>query len=460
MVDSASKFTAPNESEFRDSHPHEKDAAQNLDDLGSLDALPQDHSQEPIGNSKILDNAADINVDTPEEDDVLGDITLLEEAFAEMQEDEKLVAADEKPSEIALSDIVLSDDDNADQTPPDKNLLSENPSTDDYSDALELSIPVLNETIDEPTNEADEPASLDTPFSIPVLKQEATAFSESKSFHESLAIDAEIEKELAQTAEISGDSDSALEALLADDEDSAIRLAMAEDASVFAEPEDDSFSSISQFDQSATNFAEITSEFDTHSSLDAQSSSVFSKVSDSHIVHKSVDDKIAEMSHDKWRSNTTEVPAAQSVDRFERLSATKDVVPSLKADFTDDETHSSIISAFEADQPPSELSHAEHQVSVGKNEGFSINIPFELHTQLSRKIDALVIDATTSLTHELHDHLSDRLEILLAQAVESVLPSLVDQMVDGLRAEVKQRVKTQLPVIINEVLSKTSLKDK
>lgn len=90
----------------------------------------------------------------------------------------------------------------------------------------------------------------------------------------------------------------------------------------------------------------------------------------------------------------------------------------------------------------------------------SMSIPFELHSQLSRKIDDLVLDATMSLTTELQAQLSLQLESLLSNAVESVLPKLVDQMANELRAEVKSRVKMQLPIIVNEVLGKTRLSGK
>lgn len=109
-------------------------------------------------------------------------------------------------------------------------------------------------------------------------------------------------------------------------------------------------------------------------------------------------------------------------------------------------------------EPKSDMSRAvEHRVSVGNNTSLSISIPYELHAQLSKKIDGLVIEAATSITNELHVQLSNRMEGLLNQAVESVLPNLMDQMATGLRNEVKEKVRAQLPNIINDVLSKTRL---
>ncbi len=102
---------------------------------------------------------------------------------------------------------------------------------------------------------------------------------------------------------------------------------------------------------------------------------------------------------------------------------------------------------------------AEHHVNLGgeNSAGLSISIPYTLHSQLSKKIDNLVIEATTSMTNELHHQLTLRLNGLLAQSVEAVLPKLIDQMAHSLRDEVNHQVKQQLPNIINEVLGKTSI---
>jgi len=105
------------------------------------------------------------------------------------------------------------------------------------------------------------------------------------------------------------------------------------------------------------------------------------------------------------------------------------------------------------------LRSAEHHVNLGgeNSAGLSISIPYALHSQLSKKIDNLVIEATTSMTNELHHQLTLRLDGLLAQSVETVLPKLIDQMAHSLRDEVNHQVKQQLPNIINEVLGKTNI---
>ncbi len=101
----------------------------------------------------------------------------------------------------------------------------------------------------------------------------------------------------------------------------------------------------------------------------------------------------------------------------------------------------------------------EHHVNLGAENtaGLSISIPYSLHNQLSKKIDNLVIEATTSMTNELHHQLTLRLNGLVAKSVESVLPKLIDQMVTSLRDEVNGQVKHELPSIINEVLGKTNI---
>lgn len=112
-------------------------------------------------------------------------------------------------------------------------------------------------------------------------------------------------------------------------------------------------------------------------------------------------------------------------------------------------------------EPASEMSKSvDHKVSMGNGSSLNLSIPYELHAQLSKKIDGLVVEAATSITNELHNQLTLRMEKLLTQAVESVLPSLMDQMANGLRTEVKEKVRSQLPSIINDVLSTTRLSDK
>ncbi|MDH5217301.1 MAG: hypothetical protein OEX19_06385, partial [Gammaproteobacteria bacterium] len=112
-------------------------------------------------------------------------------------------------------------------------------------------------------------------------------------------------------------------------------------------------------------------------------------------------------------------------------------------------------------EPASEMTKSvEHKVSMGSGSSLNLSIPYELHAQLSKKIDGLVVEAATSITNELHNQLTLRMEKLLTQAVESVLPSLMDQMAEGLRTEVKEKVRSQLPNIINDVLSTTRLTDK
>lgn len=421
MADRASHATKPSESDFHDSHPLDEDVSPSLGDLSGLDAL----SDISDVDSQHVGDMASVN---PEEDDVLGDITLLEEAFAEME--------DSSGSEEQVDESQTS------------------------APASE-SIPILNEAVDEPTADTESKAAMEEiDQSIPVLEQEATAFAKSAKV---TAFESVVEEESSDAG------DSALEHLLIEDDepniDPALDDAMA-DASVFVEPDDGSASSMSQFDQAATSFAEIDADTGNNTAVDTLSDSDIADISDSDVAQESVDDKIAKMTGDQTQIEINEVPFSQPLSSITAAASVSDLtdpysgVPSDFAASRSSMPSVSVPSRFEDSQSVSQATHAEHKVSVGEKNGFSINIPFELHAQLSKKIDALVIDATTSLTHELHGHLSDRLEILLAQAVEAVLPSLVDQMVNGLRIEVKHRVKEQLPVIINEVLGKTSLKDK
>jgi len=102
---------------------------------------------------------------------------------------------------------------------------------------------------------------------------------------------------------------------------------------------------------------------------------------------------------------------------------------------------------------------APRQVATMGNQAssFSLNIPSELHAQLSKKIDQLVVEAATSITNELQVQLSERVEHLLQQAIENALPVLIENMVLSLRSEVRGHIREQLPIIVNDVLAKTRL---
>ena len=82
------------------------------------------------------------------------------------------------------------------------------------------------------------------------------------------------------------------------------------------------------------------------------------------------------------------------------------------------------------------------------------NFTAELHTQLARQIDSLLVSAINSLSEELNHHLADRMEKLLLGAVDEAMPKLMEQLAQGLRKEVQSQVSDQLPHIVNEMLGK------
>lgn len=414
MADSASK---PSESDFHDSHPLDDDLSPTLGDLSDLDSLPETASE-----SKSVGDIE--SVMTPDEDDVLGDITLLEEAFAEMDEDsDEEASAENSAGDSALEGLL----DDSDIAAIDEAEVSEQTNSASAEEEKEVSIPVLNEKVDEPTSNS-EPVSVEAneDQSIPVLEEQATAMAE------------------ADTDEA---DDSALAHLL-DDEATSDSMG---DASVFVGSEEEVVSNMEQYASNPTAFSEITSDSGVQTAVDVLSDSDIEDVDNLEVSTETVDDKVAQFTADDSQSEINEIPA---IDPYSGIST--DFAKGLE----DSVPLSTVISKFEGDESESRPTHAEHKVSVGRSSGFSLNIPFELHSQLSKKIDELVIDATTSLTNELNDQLSDKLEDLLQKSVEAVLPSLANQMINGLRSEIKQRVNEQLPLIINDVLGKTSLKDK
>jgi len=422
MADSASHISKPSESDFHDSHPRDEDVSPTLSELSGLDSLPDtDDEAQSVGDIA--------SVATPDEDDVLGDITLLEEAFAEMDED---ASSEEEVGEIAGGDSALEQllaGDSEVETPE----ATSEPAIEEFAAAEEddANIPVLNEAVSEPTSGDEPDVAAESTESIPTLEDQATGF---------------------ENIEVPSDGDSALEQLLEVDTTTGemVESEASADASVFVEAEPDILSNAEQMNSKASAFSEITAGDDVETAVDVLSDSDIEDVDMDGIVSETVDDKVAQMTTEEGQSEINEIP---SVDPLSGISTEF-------AENLDSTPLSTVISTIEDDEPDSQPTHAEHQVSVGNNSGFSLNIPFELHSQLSKKIDELVIDATTSLTNELNDQLSNKLEELLEKSVEAVLPALANQMVNGLRGEIKQRVNDQLPLIINDVLGKTSLKDK
>ncbi|MDH5301344.1 MAG: hypothetical protein OEW58_08290 [Gammaproteobacteria bacterium] len=82
----------------------------------------------------------------------------------------------------------------------------------------------------------------------------------------------------------------------------------------------------------------------------------------------------------------------------------------------------------------------------------------ELHTQLARQIDALLVTAINTLSDRLNQHMAERMEKLLLDAVDDAMPTLMEQLSQGLRTEVQTQVKSQLPSIVNDMLGNLNAK--
>ena len=226
------------------------------------------------------------------------------------------------------------------------------------------------------------------------------------------------------------------------------------------------------YEQSLSKFAEdlenddepsleelnIDSETDTPDLIDSDFS--FSETD-------SIEAKIAQAKGDDSHFEVNEIPLSndqmselyefqQSQSSQQSLAASE--IPELDDTPTADAfAHSELVTPEALDIATTAIEPGSEPLHMQGKAGFNLNIPFELHTQLSQKIDNLVIEATTSLTNELHIQLANRMETLLNNSVESVLPKLIEQMAGELRREVKQQVKNQLPHIINDVLGRTRL---
>lgn len=362
------------------------DAEKNIGDISQLHSDKAEHS---IGNLDNLDNIDDA-------DELLGDISLLDEAIAELEAD-----ADDSgslPDDFELPEIAAQASNSA----------------------------AVSAAVSQPVSEiefaSDAAQSVSQPASIQVAPE--TDDSEVPVLTE------EVSETLVQTQseEINMGSDS-------------VPL-LDEVATDFEEPEL-AQASLSQFSPSSAS----TEDF-ANLQLD----------------ELNIDDSPLDFEH------ATELEAIDTMESLSAIDSPSSIpleVPVATSEFAEDIIPDSSGSRFSESEAVADFSNSiskpgkntEHRVQVGEGQGLSISIPYELHSQLSKKIDSLVIEATMSLTNELHNQLSARLEHLLGQAVEAVLPKLIDQMANGLRTEVKDRVRQQLPGIINDVLGKTTIKE-
>jgi len=491
----------PNESDFNDSHPAQEANKPSLGDLSTVESeiITPSTSSAQIGDLSNID-------DEEEHNDVLGDITLLEEAFAELEdgytsapvndvEIPVLSEVVEPPTSLSLSQMEKMEEDLSESIP-----LLDQPAT-VYEEMMRSTED--SEAIKPEFDGADEDASAAVSKFVSIGTDiSGSTMSEPFALGEELnqLSDAEVENSLASQLDTSAALQSASpestpplsESLDLDTIDSVIDSAIIKQQSALAseaEQKSQSPSAASElpsltdedlsmaYEQSLSRFAEdLENEEPDLNELDIDSENSTPEFVDSRFDDSESDSIDAKIAHATGTSGfdvneiplnkhseselrdyqLSEFPSEDSVSSFaEDLVITE--MPKLGSEVGLDhsELHASELSL---DEPST---HAEHSVAIASENGqeanFSLNIPFELHSQLSQKIDSLVIEATTSLTNELHIQLANRMEILLNNSVESVLPRLIDQMAIELRNEVKNQVKNQLPNIINDVLGKTRL---
>ncbi len=523
-----SSMQPPNESDFNDSHPAEEASNPSLGDLSAVESeiLTLSASSLQIGN------VSNIEDDEEEHNDVLGDITLLEEAFAELEDGSKstpsndaeipvLSEAVEQPTSLSVSQMekaeenlsgsipildqpatayeemmrstedseaVIPESDNADEdalqstineaasTPVSKFVsIGTDPSGSAMSEPLGLDEDGLSnlsiEDISEKLNElSDEEIASSLASQLDSSEMLQSIESESKQESSPLSQPAELDT-------IDSVIDSAIikqQSALAS-EDAELKSQLAQLATEMPSLTDEDLSMA--YEQSLSRFVEdLESEEPNLDELDIDSENSAPDLMDSKFADSEANSIDAKIAHATGNSSfdineiplnplsesespsyqPSELPSEDSVSSFaEDLVITE--IPELDSE-ADLDYSELLASELELDESST---HAEHSVAItseiGEKANFSLNIPFELHNQLSQKIDGLVIEATTSLTNELHIQLADRMETLLNNSVEFVLPRLIDQMASELRNEVKNQVKTQLPNIINDVLGKTRL---
>ena len=445
--------------------------------LGDISAL-----QSEIKNAKSnSQNIGDMeNVATDAANEVLGDITLLEEAFAEME-----VSVADYEQEIPMLHSAIEQPSTISQVEP--------PTT---KTDIDESIPVLDQAPTEFSEEAaTNPESIhigtnpavDAAIDIPTLEPNSNLTEQNEvSVISSIIPDSEpAESSIPQQAE---NTDEVISEVVApNSEPSQIDLPAAEPSEILiaeekpaTQPETPSNTS---FQPSSIAVPQNEAARDSHesdmASSDISTPCLQTETTTTNFSETASDEEPAQISETvpPAISSLLVEPASEPVPPITEAPETKASAENSANDASPSRSIEAEIAQATSDNEPSkidsEMDKLEEQINTElapsiieemvtsqiTTPGGDVNmsIPFELHAQLSKKIDALVLDATVSLTSELENQLSQQLETLLGNAVEAVLPRLVDQMVSELRSEVNGRVRQQLPLMVNEVLGKTRL---
>jgi len=159
MPESARHSTQPSESDFHDSQPLDSKKEPSVGDLSKIES----EVDTPDSPSQLIGDIDQIEEEAGS--DVLGDITLLEEAFAEMEDGADADA--ENTNEENLAE--LSEDDSLDDAL----------AADSADNEAEEDIPVLSESVEPPTSLSEsqlEMNEVDGDESIPLLDQQATVY--------------------------------------------------------------------------------------------------------------------------------------------------------------------------------------------------------------------------------------------------------------------------------------------
>jgi hypothetical protein len=127
------------------------------------------------------------------------------------------------------------------------------------------------------------------------------------------------------------------------------------------------------------------------------------------------------------------------------------------------ETEELDMAAAMASEPQSEPAASPHAASDIAAPASSAAVPAnsftaELHTQLAKQIDILLVEAINNLSNELNHHLAQRMEGLLLGAVDEAMPRLMEELSQGLRSEVQKQVSGELPHIVNDMMGKLNQK--
>jgi hypothetical protein len=447
--------STPTDLELKKEEDESKMEASELDpDIGDLSMLDDanDSASHQIGDLSSLDD----------DDDLIGDLSLLDEAIAEL--DSKVESDSSAADASALSDgdvptVPAGDDD----------------------------VPILSEAVAEMQAGHTMPAA-NTSDTVPLLGDSAiiSASSGGEDFGEDVSMPVMAEDESFQSSGAASKTAPELSDFGSDAATTELNLAeelLTEDKTEDKSDEDEigsmfdnmstaeaGDSSLSLLDEepAAEETSETVPDFDLDESEVA--SNLASNVTTAGGSEISTDDSIFDNSlfesvesgeeTPATEAAATEPAATQATEAASGLELPESQITATKVDADDSIFDNSLFETkiegeSEEKAAPEEAASAAASAFAASATSSAIAasaISSDLHAHLTHRIDQIVTEALGALSKELNDHLTARMEKLVMESVDDALPGLMESFSNGLRSQVQSQIRKELPKIVNEML--------